>query len=134
MKLSAFKTNTTLESNGVWVDIGDGAQVRVARFGNAAYKKALDTLLKPHRNALRAGIASDDVTTDAVRRAMSRHILLDWRGITDDAGQPIAFSQEAAYDALGIRDFSDLISELAASAETFREVAIREEAETLGNE
>ena len=44
MKLSKFKTSASLEMEGVWVNIGEGAEVRVARIGNDAYAKFLKAM------------------------------------------------------------------------------------------
>lgn len=126
MKLSSFVTDTSLEQEGVWVDIGDGAEIRVARAGNPEHEALLRKLRKPHEKRFRSGEIPPDLAKSIAVEAMARHILLDWRGITEDDGTPIPYSYENAKRLLGLRDFREMVAEIAMEAETFRAQEIRE--------
>lgn len=132
MKFSKFKTNTTLEQDGVWVDIGEGAKVRVARFGNPAYQKHLERSYKPYRKMQRTGTVPEELQRKLFIDAMANTILLDWSGFKDDNGADVPYSVSAAIEKLtDLKDFREFISELATEAETFRDEEIAEEGDLL---
>ena len=132
MKFSKFKTNQSLEIEGVWVDIGEGAKVKVARIGNTAYQKYLERSYKPYRKMQRTGTVPEDLQRRLFIEALAHTILLDWDGFTDDADKPVVYSVDAAISQLTeFKDFRELIVEIAAEAETFRDEEIEEEAELL---
>ena len=132
MKLSKFKTNQTLETEGVWIDIGEGAKIKVARIGNTAYAKHLERLYKPYRKMQRTGTVPDDIQRKIFVDAIANTILLDWDGFTNDNDQPVPYSVDAAIQYLtDMKDFRELVVEMAAEAETFRDEEIAEEADLL---
>lgn len=129
MKISKFATDLDLEEEGVWVEIGDGAKLKVARVGNPRYRERIRQLTKPYRNQIRSSTLPEDISDDLVLKAFSECILLDWEGLEDDKGKPITYSKEHAYELLkGLRDFRSLVAEIAQEQETFR----RNEAEAEG--
>jgi len=123
-----FETDETAEREGVWVDMGDGLKVKVARFNNPAHRKIVESLQKPYRNILRAGgRLPADVQEDIAIRSMAEAILLGWEGVTDEAGAPLAYSAANAAKVLGdLRDFREQVAFLALEAETFRREALEE--------
>lgn len=128
MKISRFATDLGLEEEGVWVDIGEGAQLKVARVGNPRYRSRVRELSKPYKRQIRADILPEDMSDEIVLRAFSETILLDWKGIEDDNGEPIPYSHENAYELLkGLRDFRTLVADVAQEQETFRRVEAEEE-------
>jgi len=130
MKISQFATDLDLEENGVWVDIGDGGQLLVARMGNPNYTRVVRELSKPYRSRIRKGTMPDEISDEILFKAMSQTILLGWSGIEDDKGKEIKYSSDAAYDLLkGMKDFRILVSELANEQMAFR----REEMTAEGN-
>lgn len=129
MKISKFATDLTLEEEGVWVDIGEGAKVKVARIGNPKYRARLRELQKPYRRQIRLDTLPEDLNDEIVIRAIADTILLDWSGIEDDKGKAIKYSKDAAFELLkGLRDFRGLIADIALEQQTFR----REEEEEEG--
>lgn len=132
MKFSKFATNQTAEVEGAWVDLGEGAQVRVARLGNDRYTKYLEKAYRPYRKAQRNNTVPESVVRRLFTEALGHTILLDWRGFTDDAGHEVEYSVEAAIQKLTeLKDFRDLIVEIATEANTFRDEEIAEEGEAL---
>jgi len=128
MKISTFATDLDLEENGVWVDLGDGGSILVARWDNPHYQKFVREALRPHRAAIRKRTLSDEISDDVVLRAYANTILLDWKGLEDDKGKAIKYSIEAAYDLMkGMKDFKALVVEIAGEAATFRRENLEEE-------
>ncbi len=125
MKLSAaFGTSEKLEIEGVWVDLGEGGSIKVARAGNRENRRELKRLIAPHKAALRADNLPDDVLEKITIKVMARTILLDWKGIDDDDGKPIAYSQEAAEAQLTKhKDFRDFVAGISADMKVYQEGA-----------
>lgn len=123
-----FETDTVAEVEGVWVDLGDGGSVKVARLNNPNHKKALDHLRKPYKNMLRTGRGlPDDVAEKISSQAMAEAILLDWKGLKGRDGKEVAYSPEKALELLmdpALKDFRDNVAYLAMEQETFRKEAL----------
>lgn len=128
MKISKFATDLDLEEGGVWVDIGDGAQLKIARIGNPRYQKVIRRLRAPYRAQIRNKTIPEDVSDDLVVKAIAECILLDWKGLEDDNGKSIKYSQDRAYELLtGLKDFRLLVAEIAMEGEAFRMAEAEEE-------
>lgn len=131
MKISAFRTDENLEVEGVWVDLGDGGKVKVARLGNPQHRKVSQALGRPHQAQIRAGRLKPEVAEKLGIQATAQAILLDWEGIEDDDGKLIPYSQEKALELLTeLKDFRDTVLEIAGEMETFRAQEIEE---SVGN-
>lgn len=130
MRLSQTKTDPTLERDGVWVAIRYGVEVKVARAGN------------PRAEAWRARLAPEDrrlldnpslfkgreeriieLLTDAIAETM----LLDWRGVEDDDGEPLPYSPAEGKKAMQEYDWlRDDVHEAATTRETFFRLEVEE--------
>lgn len=132
MKFSKFATDKSLETEGAWVDIGDGAQVRVARIGNDKYAKRLETLYKPYRRMQRTNTVPDDLARKLFIDALAHTVLLEWKGFTGEDGTEVPYSASAAIEKLTeLKDFRELVVEIASEAATYRNEEIEEEGEVL---
>lgn len=131
MKISKMKQDVTSAEEGQWVDIGDGASVKVARIGNKAYNAFIKKATKPYAAALRSKTGlPDDVFEGILNKAYAETILLDWAGLEDDAGANLPYSKEKCLELFKdpeYKDFTELAVTLASEAETFR---LQEVAET----
>jgi hypothetical protein len=133
MDLNRFKTDENAELHGVWVPLGEGLEVLVARAGNENFNRLFRALAKPYQRQMEAGTFPEDQAKELLCDAYSKTILLDWRGLEED-GTPLAYSQaECKRVLLGSRDFRDIIVAISKEAEVYREALIEEDAETLGN-
>ena len=114
MKLSKIAVDADAIENGRWV--GDlpglpGVELRVRGFNNADYRNLQTKKLRSITPAQRAGVSlelSDEMTNDLLVET----ILLDWRGIEDDDGSPLAYSKERAREMLAdprMRRFRDAV-------------------------
>jgi hypothetical protein len=117
-----FATNAKAELEGAWVDLGEGAAIRVARYNNPRHKALRDRLLRPYRGLLLAGRdLPEDVEDRVAIECLAETILLDWRGLLDDQGQALAYDREVARGLLtSLRDFRETVAWHALQAETFR--------------
>lgn len=118
-----YGVNATLELEGVWSDIGDGASVKVARARNKEFTAEIRRLTKPHRLAMRKGALPDDMMEKFAIQAMAKTILLDWKGHTL-AGKPLEYSTANAIEMLTkYKDYRETILELSEELSLYQEEA-----------
>ena len=123
-----YGTSAQKEAEGVWVTLGDGIRVKVARANNPAHMKITERLIKPFRRQIQNNSISMDKTNELTIKAMSLGILKDWEGIEDEKGKPIPYSEEMAEIILTeYKDFREEISEISQSMEMYRKEEIEEE-------
>lgn len=134
MKISEFATDKTAEVEGVWQEIGLGAEVKVARAGNPKYTEYLRELSKPYRARLRRRDIPQDIAEAITIKALAKYVLLDWKGITDDDENEIPYSVEVAEQYLReYDDFRELISILADDMTLFQIQSDEEVVEEVKN-
>lgn len=94
-----FGSNPEAEANGVKIPLGGDAYIIVAHIGNKAFKKHLQALTKPHRHAIANGTIDDKVYDGIFCKAIARHILVGWYGVTLN-GKKLEYSTETAEQIL----------------------------------
>lgn len=120
MKISKFRTDVKKEQEGVWIEIGDGGKLLIARLGNSKYLHRQRELIKPHVRAIRTGSLPIDKQLEILLRNYSETILIGWEGIQDEKGLEVPYSQQKAYEyLLDLRDFRDMVTELASEQALF---------------
>jgi hypothetical protein len=118
-----FGTDRKAEEVGVWVDIGQGARVKVARETSVRYREKLRDVLRPYRGAITAGALDDKQSQALFAKAAAGTLLLDWAGIEDN-GIPVAFDLDAAERLLtAYPDFYRTIESFSKEASLFREAS-----------
>lgn len=121
LRLSDFKSDKRKVNGGVWVEVGGGAQILVARLPNDAHRDLVIRLMAPHRHFEQRGVdVPDDITRAIGLKAMAQTVLLGWRGIIDDDGTEIPYSVEEAMKALEIEDFAALVMTNAGNRKLYR--------------
>lgn len=116
-----FATDRKAEEAGVWVDIGDGARVRVARDTSPRYREKLREALRPYRGAIAANAISDEQSHKLLAKAAAGTLLLGWEGIEID-GKTVPFDVDAAEQLLSdMPDFYRTIEGFAKDAGLFRD-------------
>lgn len=126
-----FATDEKKENEGVWVAIGDGAELLVARSGNRKYSRLLAAAIEKHQRALDLkDDAADKLSDQIMIDVMAESILLGWKGPFSfkkvDVG---AYSVSGAKTLLAVKDFRGYVSKLSNEFDSFR-VA---QDESLGN-
>ena len=126
-----FGSNKTAEKEGVWVSLGEEAEVKVARLGNPdaarAYRKIPYVIQKQIEDGTMGTLQGEQFLADFV----SRHILKDWKGL-DDAGKSLGpcTMDSAKKFCLKYRRFRERIWEISQDDKLFN---IAEEKEEVKN-
>lgn len=95
-KLSAIRADLDKERNGVWVPYQMGIELKIARLGNPQYQEALRTATEARKVLLAVKDLSEEQRQDVQREVVAKTILLDWRGVEDEDGKPLAYSPQTA--------------------------------------
>jgi hypothetical protein len=132
MELNRFKTDQALEQEGVWIDLGEGASIRVARAGNRRNSELFNKLTSDPEYQRKDKL---DTLTEAdleavVVTCLAETILLDWKGF-EDGGKEVPFSKEKAREMLAYRDFRNTVQEASRDAANFRARSVKEATEAL---
>lgn len=136
MKITKFKTDKSLELNGVWhiIDANDPkriARVLVARDNNPKFVSKVRTALAPYQAKILRDSMTVDQSDDLMAKIMAETILLGWENIDDDDGKPITYNTENAYKLLLIPDFRAVITSLSTQMDSYRSDKIAEVTEDL---
>jgi hypothetical protein len=139
VNVSKFATDLDKTNNGTWVEVGEGLELLIARHGNSAFTLGLQKHGKKLRSRVRAGNPDPEELRKMQCRAMSEHILLGWKNLTEDVkGEdgkvqelPVEYSQKKAYQLLNtMPDFYEMVLEFSMDMETFK---ADEDAQAEGN-
>jgi len=120
-----FKTDPSVERDGVILDYGDGVKIRIARAGgvnNKAFLRAIEAFARKHRRQIQLDTLPEDVSRQILREVVATTVVLGWEGVTDEAGNSLPFTKENAIKLF--EDLPDLFSDLYAQAQNaalFRE-------------
>lgn len=129
MDLTEYETDSGLETDGVWVDIGDadGTQLLIARIGNPNFNRALRAKMKPFRNLIQRDKLPAETQEKMLTEVMAEHTLLDWKNLKHK-GKVVKYSTAKALSLMiDIKDFRELVTEIANSMETFRREELEED-------
>ena len=129
MDLTELETDESLEVEGVWVDLNDkdGTQLLVGRVGSSVFNSALRAKMKPFRNLIQRDKLPMETQEKLLTEVMAEYTLLGWKNLKH-AGKQVKFSKAKALELLtGIKDFRELVTEIANSMETFRKEELEED-------
>lgn len=119
MKISALKINSSAIEAGVWMDAPGltGVQFRVRGLANADYRRLSGKLNDGVPRDKRVGGRVDPIEADRMLVTLIiETILLDWRGLTDDADAPLPYSRDVAEKLLADPDYRVLRESVLAAA------------------
>lgn len=121
---------------GVWATYLGGSAFKLRRPG-AAYRQRLVEL---YRESGGTGDNKDDTSVEAglkaldiYRRAAAEHLLVDWKGVSEN-GVEVPYSQERAYAILSnprYMDFHDFVENFVNNRENYRAKTDQEVADTV---
>ena len=99
-KIGALRIDTKTANEGRWVEYPEvpGMRFKIARYGNAAFKRAVDKIMRPVRSVV--STMSTERLTEMQWPAVARHVLVGWDGIEDDDGNEIPYSPQKAEEFL----------------------------------
>jgi hypothetical protein len=128
-----FRTNAQAETEGTWLNFGDGLRVKVRSTDATVVREYQAKLFKKNRQALSAngGILPPAVQDELDVDLLASVVIVGWEGVTDDKGQALEFNRANAVKVLrDLREFRKEIQYLAGLGETFRDAGFDEQ---LGN-
>lgn len=108
---SLFGTNRDDEENGKWFDtFGGDIQLKLRRYKAKKSLAVRNQLEEPLKKKYKNGKYPDEVQEDLILEHFVKGILLDWKGVYLEDGQPeVPFSIDAAMDLF--RKFPDFYLE-----------------------
>ena len=131
-RLNRIATDTEKASEGQWVEFCPAQdendkplELKIARIGNPVYTQRLQALVRPHRRKVRMGF--DDDLEQFVKVAVAECCLVDWRGLDDEDGKPVAYSKAKSVEILTNPIYSDLLDfvmDVGGYAAVYREEAV----------
>ena len=124
-----FKTDKSLEMQGIECYLEDGVVFICKRFGGSNQvnvSKALAKYHTPHIAKIKAGTLTQEMLDEIDAKVFTEACVLNWRGVLDDAGKEIPFSFDACVEIL--KDMPELVSELIRQTSNFENYR-----EDLGN-
>jgi len=115
-----FGTDQTKEIEGVRHPIGGGAVVVVARWMNPAHAAASRICTAERELELEVGSDEDKdrIYGEIAAKAMAGTILTGFSGVKY-AGEPLEYSAENAHQLLKLKDFRELIYQLATTRQHY---------------
>jgi hypothetical protein len=125
-----YTTNKEAEEEGVWVDLGDGIEIKVRRIKSPTSRKVLRQLQAPYEHMRRTGRSlPESVETEITRKWAAHGLLVDWKGVGDKDGKNLPFSPDNALKVLQeFDDFADDVAYFAREVETFRAKSLEDAA------
>jgi hypothetical protein len=111
MKLNDLMIDEGAESEGVWVTLVGEFSAHLRSMESKEFKALHKKLYKPHENTLRQGrTLPEETTTKILNQLLAEAIILDWKGLEDEAGKPIKFTPQQAMKCLeAARELRELI-------------------------
>lgn len=124
MDIESLVTDPALESEGVWVPIGNGGHIKVAREGNEAYQDYLHGLVTANRAAIdQDDSASRKLQKQLLARAYAYHILKDVKGIKRGGVEITSYTPAIGIELLSIPDFMKKVQDYAKQMQLFQKKA-----------
>lgn len=115
-----FSTDKELEEEGVWHDIGEGAKVKVARWGNKKFQARMRARTKGRQREIQLKTLPESQSEAILTQCIAEAILVDWEGF-EASGKKLPYSVEAAVKVMTeLKDFRDIVVSLSEDAEVFR--------------
>ena len=121
-----FATDLAKEEDGVEVDIGSGAVLKLARTGTKDYNKLVNKLFTANKRVLDLkNDAANTLSDNLMAEVLAKTVLKGWSGIEED-GKELPYSVENAQRLLRIKDFRALVIEKAGDMTNYK-LAVEEE-------
>lgn len=80
--LASFKTDTTKEAEGVWVDFGGGAEFKIASLNNPQFQKAFSAKKAPYDKQRKE--MTDEQMLEVMVHCIAKYVVLDWKNVFED--------------------------------------------------
>lgn len=124
-----FKTDNTLERNGIVLEYGNNADgnpisIRIARAGgaNSQYTRLMEARVKPYRRQIQNETIEKTMVEKMLREVYAETIVLGWENVTDETGEELPFTVQNCIKLF--EDLPDLFQDIqdqSQRAALFRE-------------
>lgn len=107
-------------NDGVWVEYS-GSQFLVTHSSNLRFQRLFNRLHAPHRAKIEKGTLDPAISREIVCKSFSQAIIIDWKDVTDEQGNDVAYSSDMAYEALKNNpDLFEFIQEVSTNLANFK--------------
>jgi hypothetical protein len=92
-----FKTNSSLEKDGVWFEVSIGVSFLLRRFGGSNTTRVSQSMAKFHKpfaKLIEAKKLTEEETTRIMAKVFVDSCLVDWKGVTDGEGKDLVCNFE----------------------------------------
>jgi len=120
-----FANDEKSETEGIWVEVADGVEFKLKRFGgrnSSKIKYLQQKYLKPYARQIEKGLLDDKKERALYIKIFVEACMVDWKGIKDESDATIDYSLDNAQQLF--TDLPDLFDFLVGSAtndEAYRE-------------
>lgn len=115
-----YKTDERLETEGTWVDFGDGVRFRILSEHSPKLRGLRKTQQKKYRNYLLAMDVPPHIE-DTMQVEQAVAAVAGWDGVTDEAGKALPYTAENVRKVLtDLRDLRRDVLFASGTAETFK--------------
>ena len=116
MNLLEFYTKGAKATEGVWIDVGDGTRLKIARMDNPNYTAFIQT-----QKAKIGRRPSDELAQEVIIDAAAHTLLLDWEGLKL-GDEEVPYSTDYAAKLMReLKGFHEMILGYAYDGQNFRE-------------
>lgn len=128
-----FSSSKEAKEDGTWVDLGGEVKIKVRALDSVvsrAFRKKIEEPLQPLIRA-NNGSLPDDKALEIMIKQLAGAVLVDWKGVTNEANENVPFTTETAEKYLTkYEDFRQEIATIVTSRETWKKQVRLED---LGN-
>jgi hypothetical protein len=131
---NAEQSTIDLERNGTWTEY-EGSKFLIAHVNNPDFQRAFTRLQLPHKRKVDKGTLDAKISLDIQAKALAIGVVLDWKDVTNNAGENVPYSRDAAENVIRRNgEFREFISEFAMDVGNFREEIVVEAGKSSGSE
>lgn len=119
-----FKTDESLESQGIWFDVSETTGFLMKRFGgfnSPTVKSAMAKYYKPYARQMDTGTMDPQKEKEIMVRVFVEACLVDWKGVEID-GVETAFSKDVAVKLLcDLGELAETLMKYASDMSNYKE-------------
>ncbi len=107
---------------GTWREFSGGS-FKIAHMSSLSFQRHLNKLQQPYRKKIESGKIDPQISLEILCAAMSRHILLNWKGVVS-AGKEIKYDETSAYSVLMSNDdLREFVQETSLDLDNYKQEA-----------
>lgn len=121
---SLFKTNSDLERDGIWLNIGNGVRFRIRRFGGSnsqRLKQAMAKFHKPVARLVELDKLSAEENIELMAKTFADACLVDWEGVEIGGTPALCTFENAVKLFTTLPELFDIIFKESQKFDSFKE-------------